>query len=171
MPDTASTAPDPGPSDAIRKSRAAVDRVNARASAGPESAAGKATVARNALRHGLAATRFAEPPPGPRWPRSPATSPGRGHAGAVDAALSIAQAQIDLQRVRLLRHQLLDRAESSAESMRERTLTSPEVADAAVVGFSGILREMVALSRARAVPQHVESERSGHSPRRGSDEG
>lgn len=168
MPPIDKNIPDPSRPNAIRN-RVAVNRANARASTGPKSAAGKATVARNVLRHGFAAIRFAEPQPGSevaalaRDIAGPQAAPDR-----FAAALSIAQGQIDLQRVRRLRHGLLDRALSSAESMRDRTLTSPEVAATAVAEFTQILREMVALGRyeSRAVTRRKRAIRTFDETRR-----
>jgi hypothetical protein len=90
------------------------NRANARASTGPRTARGRASAARNALRHGLNLPVCSDPVlseevealareiAGPD-----ATAEIKGLAGR------IAEAQIDLRRVRYARHQLLSNALSN----------------------------------------------------------
>ena len=92
----------------VRKWRA--NRANATASTGPRTKAGRARSARNAFRHGLNISVLSEPALAPR-----AEALARGLAcpdlGAegLEWARRIAEAQVDLDRVRLARRQAIER--------------------------------------------------------------
>jgi hypothetical protein len=104
----------------------AANRANARASTGPKSAHGRVSSARNALRHGLSLPVHSDPV----WSEE-VEALAREIAGP-DAnrkiqglAREIAEAQIDLRRVRHARHQILSQALSDQHSdsqanMREK---------------------------------------------------
>lgn len=83
--------------------RTAANRRNAQASTGPKSAAGKGRVARNALRHGLAAPVRLDPALAPAIERLAVAI--AGDAGADkrrrELARHVAEAQVDVLRVRL----------------------------------------------------------------------
>ena len=87
------------------------NRANARASAGPKTSQGRAHAARNALRHGLSVPIHCVP-----GSSEEVEALAREIAGASataesqDLARAIAEAQIDLRRVRHARHQMLSRA-------------------------------------------------------------
>ena len=88
----------------IRTARADSNRRNARRSTGPKSAAGKAKVAKNALRHGLAIPARLDPAlnreiEGFAELIAGASAP----AFLLDCARRIAEAQIDLRRIRRVR--------------------------------------------------------------------
>jgi hypothetical protein len=90
------------------------NRANARASTGPKTAQGRARATRNALRHALSLSVHSDP----GWSED-VEALAREIAG-IDAnaeiqelARRVAEAQIDLRRVRCARHQLLTR--TSAE--------------------------------------------------------
>jgi hypothetical protein len=89
----------------------AANRLNARASTGPTSAAGRARAARNAVRHGLSLPVLADPSLAAQ-----AEALARAMAGAnasprlLDLARRVAEAQLDLARVRRARHDLMSRA-------------------------------------------------------------
>ena len=88
----------------IRTAQANSNRRNARRSTGPKSAAGKAKVAKNALRHGLAIPARLEPAlnreiEGFAELIAGASAP----AFLLDCARRIAEAQIDLRRIRRVR--------------------------------------------------------------------
>jgi hypothetical protein len=92
-----------------RKVRA--NRANSRASTGPKTARARARVARNALRHGLNLPIHSDPV----W--SEEVEALRREIAGTDAdverkevARRIAEAQIDLRRVRHVRHQLFSEA-------------------------------------------------------------
>jgi hypothetical protein len=87
------------------------NRANARASTGPQSSQGRARAARNALRHALSIAVCSNPALSEevealaREIAGPAANPE-----IVGLAHQVAEAQIDLRRVRNARHQLLSRA-------------------------------------------------------------
>jgi hypothetical protein len=97
-----------------RKIRA--NRANARSSTGPKTVTGRRRSARNALRHGLSLPVLSDPALSHE-----AAALARQIAGADAApemqqpACQIAQADVDLRRVRSLRHDLLARALNDPE--------------------------------------------------------
>jgi hypothetical protein len=92
------------------------NRENARASTGPKSAQGRARAARNHFRHGLSLPVHSDP----TWSEE-VQALSREIAGTdadtyiQDLARQVAEAHIDLRRIRLARHHLLSRALSSSE--------------------------------------------------------
>jgi hypothetical protein len=86
----------------------AANRANAARSTGPRTAAGKAAVARNALRHGLSLPVLADPALAPEVAALATRIAGEG-AGAARhaAAVRIAEAQVDVSRVRRLRDRII----------------------------------------------------------------
>ena len=97
-----------------RKVRA--NRANSRASTGPKTARARTRVARNALRHGLNLPIYSDP----AWSEEveALTREIAGTDGDVErkeVARRIAEAQIDLRRVRHVRHQLFSEAFSSPD--------------------------------------------------------
>jgi hypothetical protein len=87
------------------------NRANARASTGPKSAAGKARAARNALRHGLAIAVLDDA----HWAPEVDVLARRIAGENADAELlsigrNVAQAQIDLQRIREHRRRAIEKA-------------------------------------------------------------
>ena len=90
------------------------NRTNARASTGPRTAAGKARVARNALRHGLSLPVSADPRLAAEVKALARAIAGEGANGELQQlAIRIAEAQIDLVRIRRARHRLLSRGLSN----------------------------------------------------------
>jgi hypothetical protein len=92
----------------------AANRANARRSTGPRTAAGRARVARNAVRHGLSVSVLADPRLGGK-----ALALARhiaGEDGAFDLALAVAEATLDLRRIRDRRDDLLAGAVTAATS-------------------------------------------------------
>lgn len=95
------------------KRRSNANRANAQRSTGPKTAAGKARVAKNALRHGLAVHVLAVPELEAevnelaRLLAGEAASPSR-----LSLALAVAEAQIDLKRIRTARVHTLNDPES-----------------------------------------------------------
>ena len=85
----------------IRTPRADSNRRNARRSTGPKSAAGKAKVAKNALRHGLAIPARLDPALNREIEGFAELIAGASaSAFLLDCARRIAEAQIDLRRIR-----------------------------------------------------------------------
>jgi hypothetical protein len=103
------------------------NRANARASTGPKTEQGRARSARNALRHGLSLPVVTYPVLSEEVEALAREIAGPG-AGVemLERARKVAEAQIDLRRVRHARHQLLSRplADPNYESwasVREKT--------------------------------------------------
>jgi hypothetical protein len=84
------------------------NRANARASTGPKTAEGRARAARNALRHGLSLSVHADPSLSEDVETLAREIAGTGaNSEMQELARRIAEAQIDLRRVRCARHGLL----------------------------------------------------------------
>jgi hypothetical protein len=82
--------------------RTETNRANAGRSTGPRSAAGKARSAQNAVRHGLAVPVLADPEVSLEvWELAQRLS---AHDGDAELALAVAEAQVDVRRIRTLRH-------------------------------------------------------------------
>jgi hypothetical protein len=97
-----------------RKIRA--NRANARASTGPKTAQGRSHTARNALRHALSLPVYSDPVLSEEVEALAREIAGRGaNAEIHQLARRIAEAQIDLQRVRYARHQLFSQALSDPD--------------------------------------------------------
>jgi hypothetical protein len=90
------------------------NRANARASTGPKTAQGRARAARNALRHGLSLPVYSDPALFEEVEALAREIAGTdANAEIQELARRIAEAQIDLRRVRYARHQLLSHALSN----------------------------------------------------------
>jgi hypothetical protein len=84
------------------------NRANARASTGPQTAQGRARAARNALRHGLSLPVSCDPALSEEVEALAREIAGTdANAETQELARRIAEAQIDLRRIRHMRHQLL----------------------------------------------------------------
>jgi hypothetical protein len=128
----------------LRKIQA--NRANARKSTGPTTARGRARAAHNARRHGLSLSVFADPALSEQveaFAREIAGEPANDDI--YQRACRVAEAQIDLQRVRYARHLLLSEAlanpyyESRADR-REKVkvllqFLKPKLADAPLPAF------------------------------------
>jgi len=92
------------------------NRANARASTGPKSKSGRVHASRNALRHGLSTSIDHDPAVSKEVDKLARAIAGSDATGEVqELARRVAQAQIDLHRVRLARHQFLSRALSDPD--------------------------------------------------------
>jgi hypothetical protein len=95
-----------------RKIRA--NRANARASTGPKTAQGRTRSARNALRHALSLPVYSDPGMSEAVEALAREIAGTdANAELQELARRVAEAQIDLRRVRCARHQLLSKALSN----------------------------------------------------------
>ena len=107
-----------------RKIRA--NRANARASTGPKTARGRARAAQNALRHALSVPVYSDPALSEEVEALAREIAGPGaNAEIHEIARRVAEAQIDIRRVRYARHQFLserlnDRYYESRASTREK---------------------------------------------------
>src|SRR5690348_14117876 len=96
------------------------NRANAARSTGPRTCAGKAAVARNALRHGLSLPVLADPNLAVEVAALARAIAGEGASVArLAAAVRIAEAEIDVLRVRRVRAQIM------ADAFTERDVTAP----------------------------------------------
>jgi len=87
------------------------NRANARASTGPQTARGRARAVRNALRHGLSLPVCSNPVLSEEVETLAREIAGPdANAETQDLARQVAEAQIDLRRVRYARHKLLSDA-------------------------------------------------------------
>ncbi len=87
------------------------NRANARASSGPKTAAGKARSALNAFRHGFNVPIFLDPALASDVEALAQRIAGKsGDLSLMEEARRVAEAQIDLRRVRAYRHRLIERA-------------------------------------------------------------
>jgi hypothetical protein len=85
------------------------NRANARASTGPRTALGRARTARNALRYGLSVPVFSDPVFSEELDALAREIAGpNAEAEILELARRVAEAEIDLRRVRYARHQLLN---------------------------------------------------------------
>ena len=92
-----------------RKIRA--NRSNARASTGPQTHQGRARASRNALRHALSLPVYSDPVLSQEVETLAREIAGPdANEETKELARRVAEAQIDLRRVRYARHQLLSRA-------------------------------------------------------------
>jgi hypothetical protein len=92
------------------------NRANARASTGPRTAQGRARAARNAIRHGLSLPVCSNPALSEEVETLAREIAGSGaNAETQELARIVAEAQIDVRRVRHARHQLISRALADAD--------------------------------------------------------
>jgi hypothetical protein len=113
------------------------NRANAKASTGPKTLAGKARVARNARRHGLNVAVLSDPALAPGVEAlALRIAPTAGDPSVLNLARRIAEAQIDLRRIRMYRHQLLANAPADANSQTRKARRSngdPNVEEPAAI--------------------------------------
>ena len=98
----------------------AANRRNAQRSTGPRSKAGKARSSRNALKHGLARALVGEPGFDEEVSRLARAIAGERQADAavLAAATTVAEAELDLMRVRMARVQFLERLKSHPDGLQ-----------------------------------------------------
>jgi len=116
-----------------RKIRA--NRANARASSGPKTAAGKVQSAQNAFRHGFNVPIFLDPDLASDVEALAQRIVGKSaDANVLDSARRVAEAQIDLRRVRSHRNRLMDRAMADPKVQAEAAEPAPLEPVAARIG-------------------------------------
>ena len=107
--------------DTPSRAKIAANRANAQRSTGPTSPTGKQRVARNALSHGLAVSVWADPSCSAQVEALTALIAGEGaEESRLSLARRIAEAQIDLIRVRAARIRLLARGTDDPEEEYRR---------------------------------------------------
>jgi hypothetical protein len=120
------------------------NRANARASTGPRTAAGKENAARNAMRHGLRSPILTDPALSAEVEALAREIVGEGASQEQQVlATRIAEAQIDLKRIRHARHDLLTRAHSDNNYQSPRSLAKKFklIRMARTVGFNATIQE------------------------------
>jgi hypothetical protein len=126
-----------------RKLRA--NRANSLRSTGPKTAAGRATAARNARRHGLRIPVLSDPALSAEVEALAQKIAGNGPPELVELARKIAEAEIDVIRVRRARTDLISRVDFG---LRDQTSVDP--------GFSDRLADAV-LDRAMKIAETSKS--------------
>jgi hypothetical protein len=122
------------------------NRENARASSGPKTANGRARSARNRLRHALSLPVYSNPALSEEVATLAREIAGpAANAEIQELARQVAEAQIDLRRVRYARHQLLcdglanpyyeARADTREKFKISKQLLTPKLADGPVPDF------------------------------------
>jgi hypothetical protein len=127
------------------------NRANAQASTGPKTADGRARAARNALRHALSLPVCSNPALSEEVEALAREIAGAGAKGETqDLARQVAEAQIDLRRVRYARHKLLSDAlaDPHYDDWREKMavlgslLRKKNAPDLPVEDFAAFLKSM-----------------------------
>jgi hypothetical protein len=115
----------------------AANRRNSRRSSGPRTVAGKLTVSRNALRHGLAAATLRDSGIATEVDRL-ATAIAGEHADAAqrEQALIIAESELTLLRVRAARTSIFQQLTTGAADAQEPSEQLPGRQPAGVIGRS-----------------------------------
>jgi hypothetical protein len=127
------------------------NRLNAKASTGPQTADGKKASAKNALRHGLSVPVSSDPEGLAALDKLARRIAGAGaSADVLDCARRVAEAEFDLRRVRALRIRLLEQKGDPDVSEAQATpLTSHETQEVAASPLfdSAMLQQTAALDR------------------------
>ncbi|MBO0734152.1 MAG: hypothetical protein J2P49_07530 [Methylocapsa sp.] len=111
------------------------NRANARASSGPKTAAGKAKSAQNAFRHGFNVPIWLDPDLASDVEALTQRIVGKSTgANVLESARRVAEAQINLRRVRSHRNRLIERAMADPEFQAELAEPAPLAPAAACLG-------------------------------------
>ena len=102
------------------------NRANSLRSTGPKTAAGRATAARNARRHGLRIPVLSDPALSAEVEALAQKIAGNGSPELLELARKIAEAEIDVIRVRRARTDLISRIDSD---LRDQTSVDPGFSD------------------------------------------
>jgi hypothetical protein len=120
----------------------AANRANARASTGPQTTRGRARAARNALRHALSLSVCSIPALSEEVEALASEIAGLGaNAGTQELALRVAEAQIDVRRVRYARHQFL------SDTLSQTSTSTPQGPDKLATILWGEAKKLLAMDR------------------------
>lgn len=132
----------------INERRLRANRANARQSTGPTSAAGKARAAQNARRHGLSQDILADPALGQDVEDlAQRIAHEAARPDLIDLARRVAQAQIDVQRIRQFRHERLQAAVAALGDGQDGAPGRVCGADELAVALAPLTKELKRIDR------------------------
>jgi hypothetical protein len=125
------------------------NRENARASTGPKTAAGKAQAARNSRKHGLRVPVLSDPTLAAQVKQLADEITGSAAGVEVrERAQTIAEAHVDLVRVRLARLHLLSKVLADSPLANENnSLPQPAIAEEFTLSLSCLIDKLVLIDR------------------------
>jgi len=124
--------------------RRAADPAPARRRRGPRTSGGKARAARNALRYGLSVSVLTDPATAVEVDALARQMPPAAHAEIGELAQAVAQAQVDLIRIRRARHSLIAVALTHLASAAAGVVADP---GAAPLHFPQLVARLAAIDR------------------------
>lgn len=128
--------------------KTAANRANAQAGSGPKTAQGKARVAKNALRHGLSTLIASDPALSKEADALAREIAGDTEdPGILQLAQAVAEAQIELARVRHARYNLLFRQIEQPQSEDAASQVNATPDDRITAAFGSLATQLVKMDR------------------------
>ena len=132
----------------INEQRLRANRANARRSTGPTTAAGKARAAQNARRHGLSLDILADPALGQDVEElAQRIAHEAARPDLIDLARRVAQAQVDVQRIRQFRHERMQAAVAVLGAGHESDPTRACSAEELAIALAPLTKELKKIDR------------------------